>query len=140
MSKKFIGIILGLPILFLGIWGLYLSFLVNTGKDVILPVMGHDPRDLLSGHYITYLIDWDKVDCEQFENGMCPEDKFCTDAGWVSQCRFYIPQEHAEALDKLFIKRNDEDLVFEVVYSYKKGFKATAKELLINGRPWREAI
>lgn len=141
MSKKFIGIILGLPILFLGMWGVSLKIQMNSGIEVRLPIRGYDPRDLLSGHYIQYQIDWENADCKQFKNGICPEDEFCIEGRWGGkQCRFYIPEEHAEALDKLFIKRNDEDLVFEVVYSYKKGFKPMAKELLINGKDWREAI
>ena len=70
MSKKFIGIILGLPILFLGIWGVILSFQINSGIEVRLPIMGYDPRDLLSGHYILYQIDWESADCKQFENAI----------------------------------------------------------------------
>ena len=141
MSKKFIGIILGLPILFLGIWGVILSFQINSGIEVRLPIMGYDPRDLLSGHYILYQIDWESADCKQFENGICPEDEFCVNNEWGEKhCRFYIPEEHAKTLDELFRKRNNDDMVFEVIYSYKKGFKPMAKELLINGKDWREAI
>ena len=140
MSKKFIGIILGLPILFLGMWGVSLKIQMNSGIEVKLPIRGYDPRDLLSGHYILYQIDWESADCKQFENGICPEDEFCVEGRWGRQCRFYIPEEHARALDNLFIKRNNDDMFFEVVYSYKKGFKPMAKELLINGKDWREAI
>lgn len=151
MSSKFIGIILGLPILFLGMWGVSLKIQMNSGLEVRLPIRGYDPRDLLSGHYIQYQIDWENADCRQFENGICPKDEFCVKSLWGGkQCRFYIPEEHARALDNLFRVRNTDgvvvdvrntdDMVFEVMYSYKKGFKPMAKELLINGKDWREAI
>ena len=52
----------------------------NSGVDIKLPVMGYDPRDLLSGHYIQYQIDWEKADCNQFEDSVCHKDNFCIDA------------------------------------------------------------
>ena len=55
MSSKFIGIILGLPILFLGMLGGSLKIQMNSGIEVRLPIRGYDPRDLLSGHYIPFL-------------------------------------------------------------------------------------
>ena len=61
MDKKFAIVLFCLPILFLGIWGLILSFQMNSGIEVRLPIMGYDPRDLLSGHYIQYQIDWENV-------------------------------------------------------------------------------
>ena len=102
--------------------------------------MGYDPRDLLSGHYIQYQIDWDSTDCSQFRNGQCPEKDFCKEARWGRQCRFYIPEDKARDLDELFRKRNDTDTKFEVVYSYRPGQKAVAKQLLINGQDWRNAL
>ena len=139
MNRKFIGIIFGLPILALAFWGAILRIQMNSGFELKLPITGYDPRDLLSGHYIQYQIDWNKVDCTLFEEKECPEDNFCVEGRWGGrQCRFYIPEEYAKKLDNLFRKKNSEDLIFEVVYSYKKGFNPIAKELLINGKKWNE--
>ena len=36
---------------------LYKHVKVNTGTTIVIPVTGYDPRDLLSGHYLTYRLD-----------------------------------------------------------------------------------
>ena len=47
-----------LPILVMGGWiSTYLAK-SNTGTEVTLKIRGYDPRDLLSGHYLTYAIDY----------------------------------------------------------------------------------
>ena len=38
----------------------------------------------------------------------------------------------------MFRERSASGDVFEVIYSYQEGRKPMAKELLINGEPWRE--
>ena len=140
MRKNLLIPALIMPILVLFGWLLLLIAQMNSGYDVKVAVMGYDPRDLLSGHFIQYQIDWNKTDCSQFETGVCDEDSFCKSAYWGRQCRFYIPEEYAATLDKMFRERNETDNVFEVVYSYQKGRKPIAKELLINGKPWRESL
>lgn len=140
MNKKIIIIVLITPFVLLMLWTGSLFATKNSGVDIKLPVMGYDPRDLLSGHYIQYQIDWEKADCSQFEDGICHKDKFCKDARWGRQCRFYVPEEYAGQLDKLFWQRNSEDMIFEVVYSYSKNRKAIAKQLLINNKDWKEMI
>ena len=139
MNKKYLWLIaFALPLVALMIWtaGLYVQR--HSGQDVRVRVTGYDPRDLLSGHYIQYQIDWKNTDCVQFENQVCPDEKyFCKKARWGTQCRFYIPEKEAPRLDNLFRNRNKTEDVFEVVYSYRPGHKAMAKQLLINGADWR---
>lgn len=60
-----------LPIVVLLAWTVLLSVRVSTGSEAKLKVIGFDPRDLLSGHYIQYQIDYelddicrDRVDIE----------------------------------------------------------------------------
>ena len=140
MNKKIIIIVLITPFVLLMLWTGSLFATKNSGVVIKLPIMGYDPRDLLSGHYIQYQIDWEKADCNQFEDGVCHKDNFCIDAKWGRQCRFYIPEEYANQLDKLFRQRNSDNLVFEVIYSYSKEKKAIAKQLLINNQDWKEFV
>ena len=140
MKAKILAICFAIPFVCLVIWTITLTWQRNHGSEVKVAVMGYDPRDLLSGHYIQYRIDWTHTDCSQFKGNQCPEQDFCKDARWGRQCRFYIPENKARDLDKLFRKRNDTDTKFEVVYSYQPGRKVIAKQLLINGKDWRESV
>lgn len=140
MKTKFLAVLFAIPFLCLLAWTLQLTWQRSHGQEVKVAVMGYDPRDLLSGHYIQYQIDWSRTNCHQFNDGKCPHEDFCKEARWGRQCRFYIPEEYAKQLDQLFRQRNDESMKFEVVYSYQPGQKAVAKQLLINGQDWRFAL
>ncbi len=140
MNKKILALVFIIPFITLLSWTGWLYIQQMCGKDVKVAVMGYDPRDLLSGHYIQYSIDWDKTDCSQFLNGVCPRDEFCLEAEWGRQCRFYIPEKNAEELDNLFRNRDRNNMIFEVIFSYHKRSEPIAKQLLINGKDWRESL
>ncbi|MBQ9272042.1 MAG: GDYXXLXY domain-containing protein [Alphaproteobacteria bacterium] len=142
MTKKFWGGLFFLPLVCLAIWTIFLAVQQKRGSEVKVAIQGYDPRDLLSGHYIQYQIDWDKTDCTQFVDNVCPKEDFCTDARWGRECRFYVPEKSASELDKLFRKfrSGDENMLFEVVYSYRAKHQAMAKTLLINGKEWRQFL
>lgn len=136
--KKYLLIGLFLPFICLLVWVLFLTVTRNTGTEIIVSITGYDPRDLLSGHYIAYQIDWENTDCTQFTDNICPEDAFCKEARWGRECRFYIPEDRAKDLDNLFARRSQNNLKFEVIYSYNKSHTPMAKQLLINGKDWQE--
>ena len=140
MNRKILAFVFVVPFVVLCSWTMLLYMQRVTGKEVKVAVMGYDPRDLLSGHYIQYTIDWNRTDCSQFPDGNCPKDEFCKQARWGRQCRFYIPEKNAKELDGLFRRRNTTDMIFEVVYSYHKGKEPLAKQMLINGKDWRESL
>ncbi len=140
MNNKILAVILIVPFLCLAGWVMYLTVQRETGQEVTVAVAGYDPRDLLSGHYIQYTIDWNRTDCSQFENAVCPKDAFCKEARWGRQCRFYVPENSARELDSLFWSRNTTDMVFEIIYAYKEGTEPIAKQMLINGKDWRDAL
>ena len=140
MNKKFLILALSFPFIALIVWTISLYVQQSTGTEIKVAVMGYDPRDLLSGHYIRYTIDWEKTDCSQFPNGICPKEEFCKQSRFGNQCRFYIPERHAEKLDLLFRRRNNTTMIFEVIYSYQAGGEPLAKKLLINGKDWRESL
>ena len=140
VNKKVLAWLFAFPLIALFAWTVSLYAQQATGREITVAIQGYDPRDLLSGHYISYTIDWHRTDCDQFFNGACPRKEFCKEARWGRQCRFYIPEANAKELDDLFRRRNSTDRVFEVVYSYKRGSEPMAKQLLINGKDWRESL
>ncbi|MCL2673143.1 MAG: hypothetical protein FWF01_01990 [Alphaproteobacteria bacterium] len=108
----------------------YFVILTAVAQQVVVAITGYDPRDLLSGRYIEYVIDWDNTDCSQFSDAVCPKDEF------PQRSRFYVPEAYADNLDRLFASRGQE-LQFAVVYAYARGHRPVAKELLINGAGFR---
>lgn len=139
--KKYIWLVLlVLPWIYLVSWTFVLTYQRAHSPEIIVSITGYDPRDLLSGRYIAYQIDWEKTNCQQFEKGICPKTNFCRDGLWGEQCRFYVPEKDAPQLDKLFRNRNQQNLRFEVVYAYQKNKEPIAKKLLINGADWQTYI
>ena len=139
--RKLLLIILFCPLIILAVWIVSIDRQSKDGIDIKVRITGYDPRDILSGHYISYQIDWDKTDCSQFPDKECLKKEFCHENRWGTYaCRFYIPEESSGQLDELFRTRNSDNLKFEVIYSYNPSRKAIAKQLLINDKDWREAL
>nr|CAA6824676.1 MAG: Unknown protein [uncultured Thiotrichaceae bacterium] len=132
-----------------------------TGSTVILPIEGFDPRDLLSGHYLIYQIDYGITEnnncptsdiaanlclsperriypidelpesCTQFMRGNCN-----TNAQFISGLeRFYIPQQYAEVLDEKVRNRQG-----KLVISVDQTGNAGITDLHIDDQPWKEFI
>lgn len=144
MLKKYSNLILMIaPTLVLMVWALMLSIELHSGQEVTVRIKGYDPRSLLSGHYISYDIDWDKTDCSQFEKNVCPKEDFESlqsnnfngvwHGRWGKQYKFYICEKDAQFLDREIRKT---DNVAEIVYSYRAGKKPYALRLLVNGKSW----
>ncbi len=155
MSKRNILIAgLALPLLGLCLLSAYKEFALVAGKEFTLPIGGFDPRDLLSGHYITYQINFGINDiCKEGNkktficlnesdnhfvsqtksNCDYPLEGFCRNGRFLSGLeRFYIPQSDATTLDKAV--RNGQGAV--VVAVTRSGAK-TVKTLLIDGESWQ---
>lgn len=133
----------------------------ETGDTILLPIKGFDPRDLLSGHYLIYKIDYgiaenntcpasdiDAVVCLSPERQIFPSDELpdsCTqfirgncnnDARFVTGLeRFYIPEQHAKLLEK-HVQNNHG----KILLSLDDAGNAAIRDLLINDRPWKELI
>lgn len=135
----------------------------QTGVKKIFPISGYDPRDLLSGHYLIYTIDYGvagvcSYDPNNYQAGKT-ESHICIDTntyatGPVSngcqvairgECqagrfvagleRFYVPQEKALALERLIQSKKA-----SIVVSIGGGGTAQVTDLLIEGVPWQEAL
>ena len=120
--------ILLLPFIGMCCWAFYYAHFVKNATEVVLPITGYDPRNLLSGHYIEFQIDWSKANCRQAEwKGICPTRDFS------GVNRFYVPENRARELERLI---NNNQYKTEILFAYKPEMRPLAKELLINGEPW----
>lgn len=130
----------------------------DHGQLITLPIEGFDPRDLLSGHYLTYQIHYGVNPICQTPNslvGICLRpnlSSFMLEAKptdcqlWIrGQCdntnhfsagleRFYIPEQYAPLLDKL-VRNHQGSLVIRV----DNNGNASIYNLLIDGKPWQQA-
>lgn len=134
----------------------YKHYILNSGIEITLPISGYDPRDLLSGHYLTYQVDYgvspmcpeassasrdgyvcltsksfsydEPTDCLTFIRGTCRYTRF--DAGVE---KFYIPEDRAVELD-----RDVRDHKASIVLSVTGSGVAQVKELLIDGKSWKQ--
>ena len=131
------------------------------GDSVVLPIHGFDPRDLLSGHYLTYEIDYGiseetgcpasdieavvcltpqaqvfpsdelPASCTQFISGSCNND-----ARFMTKLeRFYIPEQYAKPLEK-YVQNNQGKLLI----SLDGAGNAAIRDLLIDGQPWKKLV
>lgn len=133
----------------------------GQGDTVVLPIRGFDPRDLLSGHYLTYEIDYginadtacpasdiEAVVCLSPEAQVFPSDELpasCTqfisgncdnDARFITKLeRFYIPEQYAKSLEK-YVQNNQGKLVIAL----DGAGNAAIQDLLINDQPWKELV
>ena len=116
------------PLIGICVWAMYYDQFVQTSAEVVLPITGYDPRNLLSGHYIEYRIDWARADCSQLDwQGTCPREDF------VGVHRYYVPENKARTLERLI---NSSHIEATISFAYRSGFRPVAKKLLINGKPW----
>ena len=139
-NRKYLLISFAIPWFCLLIWTVFLATTRATGKEVRVSITGYDPRDLLSGRYLAYEIDWDATDCSQFDARRCPKNEFCQEARWGRECRFYVDENKADDLDRLFSWSNRREHNFEVVYAYTPGQTPIAKQLLVDGLDWEEYL
>ena len=136
---------------------------LKTSRTIVLPVEGHDPRDLLSGYYLVYKIRYG-LKCPKnpsYSKGkvkayMCFEPKkqitlfrkpkhcsfflkgYCFSNGdfYSHGDRFYLPEQKAQEIEKLFRSAVKKSVVLSVT---KKGH-ALAKDLLIDGKSIQSLI
>lgn len=143
MKNKLLLFILLIPVICLFVWNCFLWYDKDSGTEITVRISGYDPRDLLSGHYIRYRIDWDNTDLKQFENKPFTRPEFLTSMNKNSY-RFYVSEKHAKYLDKILMESNNmkekDKKIVEVVYSYKKGKHPIAKQLLINGQSYKNFL
>ena len=130
--NKFKTFLLLLPFIGMCCWVMYYAHFVKTAQEVVLPITGYDPRNLLSGHYIQFQINWSAANCRQaYWDGTCPRGDF------AGINRYYVPEDRASILERVI---NNADLATEILFAYRPGARPVAKELLINGERWEDYL
>lgn len=157
-----------LPIAFLCGLVAVKQWTLHQGIDIKLPIEGFDPRDLLAGHYLTYSVNYGVPVCADSTVGNIPDPFaghdipayvclkpafFRFGKQFSPECtlairgvcrmfrfeagieRFYIPENYARPLDLAVRNKNG-----EIIVSITDSGTAMVKELLIDGRPWHEAV
>ena len=115
MREKVKNLVLTMmPAVLLAVWAGYLLWQISAGMPVKIKLRGYDPRDLLAGQYISYVLDWDATDCAQFAQGICPKDEFGSYG--KNRGRFYVPEHLAKLLEQDIQNSNN---VAEMVFSYR---------------------
>lgn len=155
-----------LPILALVFLAGFKAYKRYAGRELIVAITGYDPRDILSGHYLTYQLDLKGDVCEKDDKALavCIEEK----AGRFSSAqairyknddclmiltghceygrflagveRFYIPEKDAHRLDKVVRGWDVEKHLAEIILSVDSSGNAVVKDLLIDQMPWQEFL
>ena len=137
------------------------EYYLRTSQSLVLPVQGYDPRDLLSGHYLIYKVDYglscpedlenfpvtayicfkplkyivafkQPKNCPLFIKGECLGNReFQANAN-----RYYIPEDKARQLEDLFLKADKKNVVLSVT---GKGH-VLVKDLIIDGQSIKALI
>jgi uncharacterized membrane-anchored protein len=155
-NKKGLLIALIAPIIILAILTGYKKYILSIGKEVTLAISGYDPRDLLSGHYLIYTVEYGVENvCKASSYGLKKAGYICLSPksfsyDWPSNCdlvikgscylgrfnagieRYYVPEEEAQRLEVLVRTKKA-----SIVLSVPRNGKAQIKDLLIDGTPWR---
>lgn len=70
-KNKILIFAIALPFLSLLFLTFYKGYSVKIGTKVTLPISGYDPRDILSGHYVTYRVEYGVANlCEGYEEDL----------------------------------------------------------------------
>jgi uncharacterized membrane-anchored protein len=131
-KKKVIGLLgLCIPLAALVLWVAGIEARYLGAQKVLIAAEGYDPRDLLSGHYLHLRLNFDKTDCAQFSDNICPTERF------DHVYRFYLEEHAAQELDR-DLWRSNLDLKLE--FSYLENQPPLIRELYINGFKWQDWI
>ncbi|MES2854554.1 MAG: GDYXXLXY domain-containing protein [Bdellovibrionota bacterium] len=143
-----------LPILALAALTFYKSRIRMVGSEHVFKIVGYDPRDLISGHYVVYGVEYEAGDvcsgksgltylcldtgesfseepdrsCSKFLRGTCDTGRF---AAGIE--RFYIPDSEAKRLD-----RKVREGAGSIKVSIDSSGNGVVKDLLIDGVTWSE--
>lgn len=154
-SKRYLIIALLIPIFVLAALSASKKLVLLSGTEVVLPISGYDPLDLLSGHYLVYRVDYEVNNlcqgeeetkagfvclsaksfsierpqgCSTFIRGICKYGRF--EAGVE---KYFIPEGKAQALEEKVRTK-----AASIVLSVMSDGQAQVKDLLIDGKPWKD--
>ena len=158
-SKKIIIFFLMIPIMALASLIFYKRHILTSGEEVTLPITGYDPRDLLSGHYLVYEIQYGIDICPKLHKKGIPPigrayvclrpKKFSYERPQACELmlkghcasrqfragieKYYIPETKAKEYEDL-LRTKKADIVLSVL----KNGHANVKDLLIDGESLKD--
>ena len=128
MKNKIIYGLLFLPLFIMGsIMAYYLS--VSNFQKVRIAVEGYDPKNLISGYYMQLSLNWQKTDCKQFKDNICPQFEF------NRIYNFYINLSQSPKLSEVVNSGRA-----ELLFSYQKGKEPLIVDLLIDGQTYKKYL
>ena len=128
MKNKILTALLFLPIILLAGSMLYYEKMTHFDR-VEIAVEGYDPKNFFSGYYMNLQLNWQKTDCTQFAESICPQDEF------APHYNFYI---NAAQSNKLSQKVNAGNV--KLVFSYAKNHQPLIVDLLVDDKSYIEFI
>lgn len=158
-SKRNLWIALLIPVVGLALLTAYKATVLKVGTVYTLPIRGYDPRDLLSGHYLIYGVEYGVSDICANSNSVpgdppreafvCLEPKMfsfqkpvecqamvrgvCSHGRFVAGIeKFFIPEGRAQELERAVMEQRG-----SIQISILGNGQAQVKELLVDGKPWR---
>ncbi len=168
MNKKNIFLIAALILPIISLIGLtvYKQSKIDFGTEIKIPIVGYDPRDLLSGHYLIYRLNFNQCGGDSYNKKpeyICLRES--TEEGFFSQtipsltpddslqCDTVIKGRCERGRFKAGIERfyipEEHGLTLDriirkgkgkLVVSVDENGKPAIKDLLINDRSWEEYI
>lgn len=168
LNKKLVFSLL-LPIGCLVLLAAYKHIKIMTGIEVAIPIEGYDPRDILSGHYLTYRLDIDQQEyCGRGEDRdpvyLCLDQESFDDTLYEHEISSLIPfpSERCKAvlkgrcngsrfsagIERFYIPEAHGYTLDRVVRNGKGKIlvaidqegKAVVKDLLINDKSWKAYV
>ncbi len=155
-NKKTLIVALIVPILSLIALTSYKKYILAVGYEIVLPISGYDPRDLLSGHYITYRIEYgiSEICSNQYESRIayvCLEPNKSVNFSVPLSCtkmiegecnygqfkagieKYFVPEDKAKYLESQIRSKSA-----SIVLSVTRNGRAQVKDLLLDGQPWKD--
>lgn len=125
---KIFSVLLLLPIVVLSAYTLRLSYLTHFERVKIV-VEGYDPKDFFSGYYIALQPNWQKTDCSQFVDNICPKEEF------QQVYSFYVKEEWAKRLENAVAAKH---VMLE--FSYQSGYKPLITDLKVDDVSYKDYL
>jgi hypothetical protein len=149
-----------LPIAAVGAMIVRAEITTRGGRPWVVHIEGYDPRDLVRGHYLRFGVKWrwespfdscTESTCCYCLNGAGPPpvepDVTRISCSATSACASWIPEERAQNLNQFFIPedkgtelekaiRNKEA---QISLRVSSGGNVVITDLLLDGKPWRDA-
>lgn len=122
------------PIVVLFVWIGWMEYDIRRSSEVRISAEGYDPRSLISGHYLSLRLNWQKTDCRQFPQHVCERSRF------DSVYKYYLPEDDAQYMDTFILQaeRENKEVNIELVFAVRAGQRPYLKNMLVNGQPWKQ--